>query len=60
MSRPRPDPNHMRRIGEKGGRAGRGSYAKAQSARNAARIRWIRYRQNQASTASLQPRALKT
>ena len=50
MSLPR---EHYRRIGEKGGRAGKYSLAKAESARNAARIRWLRFRQNKASTAAL-------
>lgn len=36
--------DHFRRIGEKGGRAGKYSLAKRESARNAARARWSRYR----------------
>lgn len=37
-------PQFFRRIGEKGGRAGKYSIAKRESARNAAKIRWARYR----------------
>ena len=35
---------HYRRIGEKGGRAGKWSPAKRESARRAAQIRWLSQR----------------
>jgi hypothetical protein len=38
------DRNFYRRIGERGGRAGKWSPAKRESARNAANIRWSRER----------------
>jgi hypothetical protein len=47
------DSNFYRRIGERGGRAGKWSYAKRESARNAANIRWQRYRSSARAAAAL-------
>lgn len=40
----KPSREFFRRIGEKGGRAGRWSPAKRESARRAAQIRWMKHR----------------
>jgi hypothetical protein len=48
-------PRHFfRQIGEKGGRAGKFSYAKRESARYAAKVRWARYRSMQKAVQNQQ------
>lgn len=50
MSLPR---QFFRQIGEKGGRAGKFSIAKRESARNAANVRWARHRAYNKAAAKL-------
>jgi hypothetical protein len=48
------DRNFYRRIGERGGRAGKWSPAKRESARNAALTRWRRYNAGRDAAAKME------
>lgn len=53
------DRSFYRRIGERGGRAGKWSPAKRESARHAANVRWGRYRASAKAAAQLKESSSK-